>query len=50
MDLAERESFLQENGVGYVLVGSRELEIGEWRLEGEPVFEADDVVVYKVNR
>jgi hypothetical protein len=50
MDLAERESFLQENGVGYVLVGSRELAIGDWRLEGEPVFAVDDVVVYKVNR
>ncbi|MDY6876029.1 MAG: hypothetical protein SWK90_07520 [Chloroflexota bacterium] len=60
MGLAEQEVFLQENRVGYVLVGPRELEIGGWRmengewrteigeLEGEPVFEADGVRVYEV--
>ena len=54
MSPAERESFLRENRVGYVLVGPRELEIGDWwlgtgKLEGEPVFEAGDVRVYEVS-
>jgi hypothetical protein len=54
MDPAEREVFLQENRVGYVLVGPRELENGEWRMEsgelgGEPVFETSGVKVYEVN-
>ena len=56
MSVAEQESFLLENRVGYVLVGPRELEIGDWRLEvgiweleGEVVFEAGDVRVYKLN-
>ena len=49
MSPAEREVFLQENRVGYVLVGWRELEIGGWRMEEEPVFEAGDVRVYEVN-
>ena len=55
MNPAEQEAFLRENGVDYVLVGPRELEIGDWRLdttglEGEPVFGAGDVTVYDVNR
>jgi len=61
MDPAEQEVFLQENRVGYVLVGPRELEIGGWRMEngewrmengelgGEPVFETSGVKVYEVN-
>jgi hypothetical protein len=53
MSPAERESFLRENRVRYVLVGPREMEIGDWRLEivgleERPVFEAGDVRVYKV--
>jgi len=56
MSLAEGESFLRENRVGYVR--PRELEIGDWRLEvgdwglgiGELVFEAGDVKVYGVVR
>ncbi len=53
MDAVERESFLQENGVGYALVGPRELEIGDWRLEigdWRLVFEAGDVRVYEVTQ
>ncbi len=62
MGPAEQEVFLQENRVGYVLVGPRELEIGDWRLEvgdwrleigemeGKPVFEANGVRVYEVTR
>jgi hypothetical protein len=61
MDPAEQESFLRENRAGYVLVGPRELEtggwrseIGDWRLEigeieGELVFEAEDVRLYEVH-
>lgn len=54
MSAAERASFLQENGVGYVLAGPRELEIADRGsqiadLAGEPVFEAGDVKVYEVN-
>ena len=62
MSPAEREVFLQENRVGYVLVGPRELEDGGWRilrlgsvqvengeLEEPPVFEMEDVRVYEVN-
>ena len=54
MSLAERESFLRENGVDYVLVGARELEIGDWGLRigelvGRPVFEAEQVKVYRFN-
>jgi len=60
MGTAERESFLRENRVGYVLVGPRELEIGDWRpeigdrrleigeIEGKMVFEAEDVRLYEV--
>jgi hypothetical protein len=46
MEAREREAFLQENQVEYVLVDSRigGLEIGDWRL----AFEADDVSVYDV--
>ena len=57
MDSAERESFLRENGVEYVLVGPRELGIGDCGLEiadcglmGELVFEADSVRVCEVTR
>lgn len=51
MSPAERDGFLRENRVGYVLVGPRELEIGDWGLEiaefeGELVFEAGGVRVY----
>jgi hypothetical protein len=54
MSLAEQASFLRESGVDYVLVGPRELEIGDWGLMigeqmGRPVFEAEQVKVYKVN-
>jgi len=54
MGPAEQESFLRENRVGYVLVGPRELEIRDWRLEigeieGELVFEAEDVRLYEVH-
>jgi len=52
---AEREVFMRENRVGYVLVGPREVEMGDWRMENgelerEPVFEAGDVRVYEVTR
>ncbi|MFQ6101585.1 MAG: hypothetical protein ACE5OS_10190 [Anaerolineae bacterium] len=55
MGAAEREAFLRKDHVRYVLVGPRELEIGDRRLqiaelEGEPVFEADGVRVYEVAR
>ncbi len=51
MSPAEREAFLRENRVGYVLVGPRELGIGDWGLGiGELVFEAGDVKVYGVAR
>ncbi len=54
MSPAERDGFLRENQVGYVLVGPRELEIGDWGLEiaefeGELVFEGEDVRVYDVS-
>jgi len=54
MSPAERDGFLRENRVAYVLVGPRELEIGDWgleiaELEGEPVFEAGGVMVYDVS-
>jgi hypothetical protein len=50
MSAAEREAFFQENRVGYVLVGPREAEGGEWEVEGwELVFEAGDVSVYEVS-
>ena len=54
MSRAERESFLRENGVDYVLVGARELEIGDsglriGELVGRPVFEAEQVRIYRVN-
>jgi hypothetical protein len=62
MSPAEQGSFLRENRVAYLLVGPRELEIGDfivsaqpndWRfeivgLQGRPVFEAGDVRVYEV--
>jgi hypothetical protein len=62
MGPTERESFLKENHVRYVLVGPRELESGErrmengeWRMEiaqqgGELAFEAGDVSVYEVDK
>jgi hypothetical protein len=51
MSAAERELFLRENRVGYVLIGPRELGIGEPGSEiGELVFEAEDVRVYEVAR
>jgi hypothetical protein len=54
MNAAEQEAFLWENRVGYVLVGPRELEIGDRRSEiagraGEPVFEAGDVRIYRLD-
>jgi len=51
MDPAEQESFLQGNRVGYVLVGPRELKVGDWTLEAEDwrlVFEAEGVRIYEV--
>ncbi len=49
MSLAEQELFLQENRVGYVLVGPREVESGKWGVENwEVVFEAEDVKVYEL--
>jgi len=58
MDPAEQESFLQGNRVGYVLVGPRELKIGDWKLgikdwrlgirDWRLVFEAEDVRIYEV--
>jgi hypothetical protein len=55
MSPAQQEAFLWENRVDYVLVGPRELEIGDWslditELEGEPVFDAGDVRIYDVTR
>ena len=60
MDTAEQESFLQKNGVKYVLVGPRELDIGRWTPDigrwtsdighWKRVFEAGDVKVYEVTR
>ncbi len=52
MSAAEQESFLRENRVGYVLVGPRELEIGNWELGnsglGDLVFKAGNVRVYEI--
>jgi hypothetical protein len=46
MSAEERETFLRENRVGYILVGT---EIGDWRLGiGDLAFEADGVRVYDV--
>ena len=57
----EREAFLRENRVRYVLVGPRELEIADCgsqiagcslqlaEMVGEPVFEAGGVRVYQLN-
>ncbi len=54
MDAAEQESFLQENRVRYVLVGPRELGIGNWGIRKleirKLVFEAENVRVYKVTQ
>jgi hypothetical protein len=54
MSPAEQQAFLRENRVRYVLVGPRELAIGDWRLEigvleRSPAFEAGDVKVYSVD-
>ena len=52
MSAAEQELFLRENGVGYVLVGPRELEIGDWELGGRDwdlAFEAQGVSAYRVD-
>ena len=51
MSPTEREAFLRENDVKYILVGPRELELGGGRFEigGEPEFEAGGVSVYQVN-
>jgi hypothetical protein len=54
MEPEEREAFLRENRVRYVLEGPRELKIGNWRsdIEGEKrelVFVADGVAVYRVS-
>lgn len=53
MSPAERETFLRENRVGYLLVGPRELQIAGSRsqltdFERQPVFEAQGVEVYEV--
>jgi hypothetical protein len=51
MSVVAQESFLRENRVGYVLVGPRELGIGDWRLENRgwtSVFEVEGVSVYEV--
>jgi hypothetical protein len=53
MSPIELESFLKENRVRYVLVGPRETEIGDCRLqisesEGQPVFRMGDVSVYEI--
>jgi hypothetical protein len=53
MGAAEQESFLRENRVGYVLVGPRELEIGDWSLgdrNWDLAFEGEGVSVYRVDR
>ena len=51
MSGAERQAFLGENDVGYLLVGPRELEIGDWGLGigGHPEFEAAGVKIYTVS-
>jgi hypothetical protein len=51
MTQAERESFIWDNRVGYILVGPRELAFGDLRWEDEAalVFEAQGVKVYQVN-
>ncbi len=53
MTTLEREVFLRENRVRYVLVGPRELALGAGELgsrgAGDLVFETDDVRVYRVN-
>jgi hypothetical protein len=52
MSAAEQESFLRENGVGYLLVGPRELEIGDWELGDrgwDLAFEAAGVSAYRVD-
>jgi hypothetical protein len=50
MSELERQAFLQDNDVGYLLVGPRELEYGDWGLglDAHPEFEAADVKVYAV--
>ncbi|MDY7076643.1 MAG: hypothetical protein SXV54_06915 [Chloroflexota bacterium] len=52
MSPQEREAFLQENGVGYVLVGPREWALGAEEQgsggAGGLVFEAGDVRVYEI--
>jgi hypothetical protein len=48
MSATEQDLFLKENRVGYVLVGPRELEIGDGVQVGELAFEAGDVRVYEV--
>jgi len=54
MSPAEREAFLRENRVGYVLVGPRERALGAGEQgskgAGEQVFGAGDVRVYEVTR
>ncbi|MBN1811582.1 MAG: hypothetical protein JXA14_07085 [Anaerolineae bacterium] len=46
MSAEERQMFLRENRVGYILVGT---EIGDWRLEiGDLALEADGVKIYDV--
>jgi hypothetical protein len=53
MSAADQESFLRENGVGYVLVGPRELAIGDWALgdrDWDLAFEAQGVSAYRVDR
>jgi hypothetical protein len=52
MSATEEESFLRENGVGYVLVGPRELEIRDWGLgsrDWDLAFEAEGVSAYRID-
>jgi hypothetical protein len=53
MDAGERESFLRRNNVGLILVGPRELALGDWApdragAEVEAVFATADVHVYRL--
>jgi hypothetical protein len=53
MSAVEQEAFLQENRVGYVMVGPRERALGAGeqssRAAGDLVLEAGDVRVYEVS-
>jgi hypothetical protein len=50
MSELERQAFLRDNDVGYLLVGPRELEYGDWALgiDRQPEFEASGVKIHAV--